>query len=144
VLITFFRKVKEESGHIEPVDVAERLAESLPIYEESDTQPHSASNLKPAGKPTGSPPSKILATLGVRQLLDQINKHFLDESGQITTGKGAIRITWSDQENESVTRSIMVRVQSAETLLINGRPFPATRQGAKEGLVSCLKGINTE
>jgi hypothetical protein len=74
------------------------------------------------------PPSKILAMVGARELLDQVNTHVLNNRATISTGKGAIRLVWRDQHDEAVTRGIMITVQDAETILINGAPFPACSQ----------------
>ncbi|NIM93294.1 MAG: hypothetical protein GTO18_06245 [Anaerolineales bacterium] len=87
-----------------------------------------------------SPPSKILAAVGARQLLEQVNRHVLEGTGELAQGKGAIRLVWSDPES-GTARSIMIRIQDSQTLLINGRPFPATREGIQQGLVTLLKGM---
>jgi hypothetical protein len=51
---------------------------------------------------------------------------------------------WTDLEDETVQRGIMIRVQDPKTLLINGMAFPATREGAQQGLISCLRGMKLE
>ena len=82
--------------------------------------------------------------IGARELLEQVNSHVLNNRGNISAGKGAIRLVWRDQQDDTVTRGIMITVQDAETILVNGVPFPATRKAAREGLISCLKGMTTQ
>ena len=124
---------------VEDVNVKQRLGESFqPV--EHDEKPLS---VEPE-KEDVFPSSKILAMIGARELLDQVNHHVLNGRGEITVAKGAIRLVWSDQENTAVTRGIMITVQDTETVMINGVPFPATREAAREGLISCLKGLTKQ
>lgn len=138
------RRKKVEPPSEEMLDVAQRLAESIQAAEGDE---HSQSALRVAlnaQQPPVSPRSKILAELGARQLLEQVNSHILEGRGEISMRSGEIRIEWTDLDESSVQRGIMIRVQDSNTLLINGQPFPATREGAQQGLISCLKGMKLE
>jgi hypothetical protein len=139
IVVLILRNRRKKRGPVEGLNVKQRLAESIPIAEEE--QPLSDIDMEQMAV---SPPSKILAMVGARSLLEQVNSHVLNNRGQIAVGKGAIRLVWTDQQNQSVTRSIMITVQDMETLLINGVPFPATREGAKEGLITCLRGMSKQ
>lgn len=120
---------------VESVQAEEQLSDMIPTPEEEALSSEAAAVISP---------SKILAEIGARQLLEQVSKHVLKGTGEISTAKGAIRIIWSDPQDETVKRGIMIRVQGVDTLLINGQPFPATREGVKQGLISCLKGMEKE
>ena len=138
------RRRKVEQPSEEMLDVAQRLAESSKSAEEERMAQEALRAARISQQASASPRSKILAEMGARQLLDQVNSHMLDGRGEITTRSGEIRIEWTDLEDESVQRLIMIRVQDSSTLLINGQPFPATRDGAQQGLISCLKGMKID
>jgi len=141
LLIKRRSKTKKEAP-IETVDVAQRLAESFQAARQTDNE----MSVEPgaAYQTAASPRSKILAAVGARELLEQVNSHVLQGRGHISSRRGEIRMEWSDLEDESVQRGIMIRVEDQKTLLINGMAFPATPQGAQEGLVSCLEGMKLE
>lgn len=143
IVLTRRRRQDVPAPSEEEVDVAQRLAESTVSREEED-RAQAAFRAASAQPPSSSPRSKILAEMGARHLLDQVNSHILEGRGKITTRSGEIRIEWTDLQDASVQRLIMIRVQDSSTLLINGQPFPATRDGAQRGLISCLKGMNLE
>lgn len=143
IVLTRRRRQVEPPPSEEVVDVAQRLADSI-VSREEEERAQAAFKAASAQPPSASPRSKILAEMGARHLFDQVNSHILDGRGKITTRSGEIRIEWTDLKDSSVQRLIMIRVQDSSTLLINGQPFPATRDGAQRGLISCLKGMNLE
>ena len=137
IVILIIRIRRKRKGTVEDLNVSERLADSI--------QPDEEDLFVPTTDQTPViPPSKILAMIGARELLEQVNSHVLNNRGNISAGKGAIRLVWRDQQDDTVTRGIMITVQDAETILVNGVPFPATREAAREGLISCLKGMTTQ
>ena len=138
------RRKKVEPPREEMFDVAQRLAESSQAAEGNEQSQSALRAALNAQQPPVSPRSKILAELGARQLLEQVNSHILEGRGEISTRSGEIRIEWTDLDESSVQRGIMIRVQDSNTLLINGQPFSATRDGAQQGLISCLKGMKLE
>jgi hypothetical protein len=142
VFVLYFRRRrgKTDPAH-DTLDVAQRLAESVQLDEHELTQ-HEIGTAPL--KASASPRSKILAEVGARSLLDQVNSHVLQGRGQISSKSGEIRMEWTDLEDATVQRGIMIRVQDPKTLLINGMAFPATREGAQQGLISCLKGMKLE
>lgn len=138
------RRKKVEPPIDEMLDVAQRLSESFKNVEEEEIAREALRAARSSQQPEISPRSKILAEMGARELLDQVNSHILNGNGEITSQSGEIRIEWTDLEDASVQRLIMIRVQDSSTLLINGQPFPTTREGAQQGLISCLKGMKLE
>lgn len=146
ILIILLKRIKRKRERaVQKASVAQRLVESIQAEEPEPLEPQPTEELStPSEAEAVESPSKILAEVGASQLLDQVNDHVLKGMGDISAAKGAIRIIWSDPLDETVKRGIMIRVQDANTLLINGQPFPATPQGAKEGLISCLKGMEKE
>jgi hypothetical protein len=144
VVLVRRRRKKVETPSDEMLDVAQRLADSTNGIEEEQRVQEALRAARAAQHASASPRSKILAEMGARQLLDQVNSHMLNGSGEITSRSGEIRIEWTDLEDASVQRLIMIRVQDSSTLLINGQPFPTTREGAQQGLISCLKGMKLE
>lgn len=138
------RRKKVEVPSDEMLDVAQRLAESFKSADEEEAARAALRAARSSQHALSSPRSKILAEMGARQLLEQVNSHILDGRGEITLRSGEIRIEWTDLEDASVQRGIMIRVQDSKTLLINGQPFEATREGAQQGLISCLKGMKLE
>jgi hypothetical protein len=140
VTIILLRRIHNRNKPaVEDEVVSQRLVESVLPEEEEDVE-----MISPTGQTPVIPPSKILAMIGARELLDQVNTHVLNNCGNISTGKGAIRLVWKDQHDEAVTRGIMISVKDGETILINGAPFPATREAARQGLISCLKGMTKQ
>jgi hypothetical protein len=144
VVLVRRRRKKVETPSDEMLEVAQRLADSTNGIEEEQRAQEALRAARATQYASASPRSKILAEMGARQLLDQVNSHMLNGSGEITSRSGEIRIEWTDLEDASVQRLIMIRVQDSSTLLINGQPFPATREGAQQGLISCLKGMKLE
>jgi hypothetical protein len=139
------RIMRRKAMATESANVAQRLVESVQGEEPlSEILQASEEEALPIDAEAVISPSKILAEIGARQLLEQVNLHVFKGAGEISTAKGAIRLIWSDPQDETVKRGIMIRVQGVDTLLINGQPFPATREGAKQGLISCLKGMEKE
>ncbi len=123
---------------VAPDPMDERVAERLGIEVEAPlVQPQAPAPI-PASR-TVVPHSKILAMVGARQLLEDVKTYVLKGKGSITIRGGSAQLIWSYAEDPSVQRSIMIIVQDAETVLINGQPFPATPEGVKDGLVECLK-----
>ena len=138
MVILLMRIRKKRKPPETDVNVSQRIAESIQAEEEEDI------STPPTDQTPIIPPSKILAMIGARELLDQVNTHVLNNRGNISVGKGTIRLVWRDQQDEAVTRGLMITVQDSKTILINGVPFPATRDAARQGLISCLKGMTKQ
>jgi len=138
LIIKILLRVRKRNKPLEEEVVSQRIADSIQAEEEEEI------STSPKAQTAVIPPSKILAMIGARELLEQVNTHVLNNRGNISTGKGAIRLVWRDQQDEAVTRGLMITVRDSETILINGVPFPATRDAARQGLISCLKGMTQQ
>jgi hypothetical protein len=139
IVIVIIRTRRKGKPELVDMEVEQRLFDSAqPVVEEEETE-----STEPDLEEV-FPPSKILAMIGARELLEQVNHHVLNDRGEITSAKGAIRLVWTDQENTVVTRGIMITVQDSDTIMINGVPFPANREAARQGLISCLKGMTKQ
>jgi hypothetical protein len=140
-LITLFRLRVRQRRKVQEARAKRRLQESMPdIRKAAAFGQASAPPEKPVPHQVTAAPSRLLAQIGARTLLEQINHHVLKGRGEISGGKGELRLVWTDGEDQ-IARSIMITVQDAQTLLINGKPFPATRKGVQQGLIDCLRGL---
>ena len=140
-LVILFRLRARQRRAAHEARVKRRLQESLPDIRKAQAfgTPKEPPKQAIPHKVT-VPPSRLLAPIGARTLLEQVNHHMLKGRGEISAGKGELRLVWTDAQDQ-IARSIMITVQDAQTLLINGKPFPATRKGVQQGLVDCLRGL---
>ena len=75
--------------------------------------------------------------LDARQRLEEINQYVLYGEGEIVEAPGKLSLVWTDTVYD-VRRFLAVKAAGEETLLINGRRYPATGEGLKMGLRACL------
>jgi hypothetical protein len=144
IFLLFFRKQRKTVPR-ENQGVSHRMDE----ISGQDAEPKYKTWKVEAGPPTPSAepiPSAVdpLEEIGTRELLEQINRHLLQDKGKISVGKEAMRIQWTDPRKDHVQRGITIQAQDASTLLINGQPFPATPEGVKTGLVACLRRLQNQ
>ncbi len=85
------------------------------------------------------PPLTVLADIGARTYLEQLNQYKLDNHGRITGTERECRLFWKSSAGK---HEILVTVQDAETLNINGESFPATPEGVKQGIITALNNAN--
>jgi hypothetical protein len=139
IILLVIRSRRKSKPGVDDPNVRQRLVESVQTVEEEEQD-----DLE-LDKEEVFAPSKILAMVGAREHLDQVNQHVLNNRGEITVAKGAIRLEWSDTDRDTaVSRGIIITVKDTETIMINGVPFPATREAARDGLISCLKGLTQQ
>ena len=72
-----------------------------------------------------------------RRYLDQINEHILHGQGEIMEMPGKLSLVWNDKIYD-IRRFLAVKPSGDDALLINGRRYPATETGLKQGLKICL------
>jgi hypothetical protein len=84
--------------------------------------------------------SDFLEQIQARRYLEEINHHILQDDGEIVEVPGKISLVWEDARQD-VRRFLAVKAAGADQILINGRLFPATEYGLKQGLVACLSEI---
>lgn len=85
------------------------------------------------------PPLTVLADIDARTFLEQVNQYRLKNRGQVAETERECRLSWQSAVG---THEILVTVQDAETLDINGDSFPATPDGVKQGIVAALNNAN--
>lgn len=81
--------------------------------------------------------SDPLAALQCRNRLEEINEFILYGEGEIVEVPGKLSLVWTDPVYE-IQRFLAVKAAGEESLLINGRRYPATAEGLKMGLRACL------
>ena len=77
------------------------------------------------------------AALQCRKRLEEINEFILYGEGEIVEVPGKLSLVWTDPVYE-IQRFLAVKAAGEESLLINGRRYPATAEGLKMGLRACL------
>ena len=79
-----------------------------------------------------------LNTIQTRRFLEEINEHILHGAGEIMEVPGKISLIWTDPIYDE-KRYLAVKASGSDQILINGRRYPATEDGLKQGLVTSLK-----
>lgn len=82
-------------------------------------------------------PSDPLQKIQTQLRLDEINEHILHGAGEIISAPGKLSLVWTDPTWE-IKRFLSVKAAGEDQIIINGRRFPATEAGLKQGLVACL------
>lgn len=82
-----------------------------------------------------------LAGIQARQHLEQVNQFVLHGAGEIVDVPGKLSLVWTDSLS-NVRRFLAVKASGEEALLINGRRYPASAQGLREGLRAALMEIH--
>jgi hypothetical protein len=81
--------------------------------------------------------SDLLAEIQARRCLEEINQFILHGDGEIVEAPGKISLVWDDRQYD-LRRFLAVKAAGADQVMVNGRRFPATESGLKQGLVACL------
>lgn len=81
--------------------------------------------------------SDHLEQIQTRRYLDEVNHHILHDAGEILESPGKLSLVWTDPVRD-IQRFLSVKVAGEEQILINGRRYPATEAGLRQGLRSCL------
>ena len=85
-----------------------------------------------------SAPIDPLARIQTRRFLEEINQHILHGEGEILEIPGKLSLVWTDPVYDQ-KHYLAVKASGDDAILINGRRYPATERGLKDGLVACLK-----
>lgn len=85
-----------------------------------------------------SEPFDPLSHIQARRYLEEINDYILHGMGEIVEVPGKLSLVWTDPIHDQ-RRFLAVKAAGSDQVLINGRRYPATESGLKEGLVACLK-----
>lgn len=79
----------------------------------------------------------VFETIQARQRLEEVNHFILHNEGEIMVSPGKISLIWVDMTWD-IKRFLAIKLASDQQILVNGRRFPATEAGLKQGLVTCL------
>jgi hypothetical protein len=81
--------------------------------------------------------SDLLANIQTRHYLDEVNYHILHGAGEIHETPGKMNLVWNDAIRD-IQRYLSVKVAGENQIMINGRRYPATEVGLRQGLRACL------
>ena len=79
----------------------------------------------------------LLEVIQAFRFLQEVNTYILHNEGEILTVPGKMSLVWMDHRLER-KRFLAVKVATGHQLIINGRRYPATEAGLKQGLAACL------
>lgn len=82
-----------------------------------------------------------LERIQVRRYLSEVNQFLLHNEGEIMESPGKVSLVWTDPLFD-IKRYLSVKASGVDQILVNGKRYPATETGLKEGLVSCLKDLH--
>ncbi len=83
----------------------------------------------------------LLAQIQTRRHLEEINEYIIHGDGEILESPGKLSLVWTDPVRD-MRRFISVKVAGIEQIIINGRRYPATEAGLRQGLRNCLAEIS--
>ncbi len=75
-----------------------------------------------------------------RQRLEEVNEWILGGQGEILEAPGKLTLVWTDPVYDE-QRYLAIKPAGEEDILINGRRYPATEAGLKQGLVDHLRAL---
>ena len=86
-------------------------------------------------------PPDIMATIGARSLLQDVNHFLLRDAGTIREAPGEVLLEWPVLPGAAEMHTIHIRLLSQQQIMVNGEIFPTTHEGVKTGIVNCLRKI---
>jgi hypothetical protein len=86
-------------------------------------------------------PTDMLATIGARSLLQDVNHFLLKDAGTIREAPGEVLLEWPVLPGAAEMHTIHIRLLSQQQIMVNGEIFPTTQEGVKMGIVNCLRKI---
>jgi hypothetical protein len=81
--------------------------------------------------------SDPLAHIQTRHYLEEVNQHILHGAGEIHETPGKLNLVWNDPVRD-IRRFLSVKAAGEDQIMINGRRYPATEAGLRQGLRACL------
>jgi hypothetical protein len=69
--------------------------------------------------------------------LEEVNKYFLHDKGEILTSPGKLSLVWTDPVRDRQC-FLSVKIAGDDQIMVNGRRYPATQAGLRQGLRACL------
>jgi hypothetical protein len=89
------------------------------------------------------PTSDTLARIEARRFLEEINHYLLHDTGDIIESPGKISLVWPGPHGDG-QHFLAVKPAGDENILINGRRYPATEEGLKQGLLANLTDLQRD
>lgn len=90
----------------------------------------------------GATPGQI-ENLQARKYLEEINRFILHGEGEIHESPGKISLVWEAASGQG-SRFLSIKLAGDNDLNINGRRFPASEAGLKQGLVTMMREIRAQ
>jgi hypothetical protein len=84
--------------------------------------------------------ANVLETIQAQRYLEEVNNFILHNEGEIMFSPGKISLVWVDG-TWNIKRFLAIKLASDQQIVVNGRRYPATEAGLKQGLVACLSEI---
>ncbi len=78
-----------------------------------------------------------LDLIQTRRYLEEVNHYLLNDKGEVRDAPGKFTLVWYNSAL-NLERFLAVKAAGEDQILVNGRRYPATEKGLKEGLVTCL------
>lgn len=86
------------------------------------------------------PTSDLLARLDTRRLLEEINHFILHDTGEILESPGKLSLVWPGSRGDG-QHFLAIKPAGDAEILVNGRRYPATQDGLKQGLRAGLSSL---
>lgn len=83
-----------------------------------------------------------LVAIGARSLLNDVNHFMLKDVGIIHESENEIYLEWFSVSGKSDMQGVHIMLISQQEIKINGQIFPATHEGLKLGIATCLREMN--
>lgn len=112
------------------------------VTAKNNLQPISASDdlLIPETRTTSTP--NWLVAIGARSLLNDVNHFMLKDVGVIYESEDEIYLEWFSISGKNDTQGIHITLISQQEIKVNEKLFPATHEGLKLGIATCLREMN--
>ena len=85
----------------------------------------------------------VFETIQAQRYLEEVNNFILHNEGEIMFSPGKMSLVWVDV-TWNIKRFLAIKLASDQLILVNGRRYPATEAGLKQGLVACLSELRKE
>ena len=85
----------------------------------------------------------VFETIQAQRYLEEVNNFILHNEGEIMFSPGKMSLVWVDA-TWNIKRFLAIKLASDQQILVNGRRYPATEAGLKQGLVACLSELRKE
>ena len=85
---------------------------------------------------------EILNAIGARALLQEVNHFLLTDTGLLEEARYGLRLSWSAIPGGTQTREIVVRVEDARLVNVNGATVPAHYEAVKTAIATSLRDLD--